>query len=219
MDMHHWEQSSKKLLKEAPDEDLARELTAQIIAAEKSSDLTVRGDTDRRSLLATLLAEYPSPCWPLVGAELLSPNHYRMDMILGGHGFDDQQASIVWNVPREMLVSWVRQNPAAKSRLLDAISLFYTEKSGECHWHPTTLALLDDGLDAESRQAVGRNLYSYGSSGSRVPYIAKRLKLLRELEQHPQPTVKEMARELLKAFEAEKAQEQMSDQEEAAGIY
>ncbi len=219
MDLHHWEQSSRKLLKEAPDEELARELTAQIIAAENSSELTVRGNTDRRSLLATLLADYPVACWPLVGTELLSPNHYRMDMILGGHGFDDQEASVVWNVPCDLLASWVRQNPVAKSRLLGAISLFYAEKSGVCHWHPTTLALLDDGLDAECMQAVGRNLYSYGSSGSRVPYIEKRLTLLRELERHPQPTVKEMARNLIKAFEAEKSQEQISDQEEAAGIF
>ena len=74
-------------------------------------------------------------------------------------------------------------------------------------------------MDEECRQAVGRNLYSYGSSGSRVPYIEKRLALLHELERHRQQTVKEMARSLIKAFEADKVQEQISDQEEAAGIY
>jgi hypothetical protein len=219
MDLHHWEQSSRKLLKETRDEVVARELTLQIIGAEKSHSLTARGDTDRRSLLATLLADYPCLCWPLVGAELLSPNHYRMDMILGGRGFDDEQVSVVWNVPCDLLVAWVRQNPVAKSRLLAAISLFYTEESGVCRWHPIALALFNDGVDDSSKQAVGRNLYGYGSTGSRVPYIEKRLKLLRELEQHSQPTVREMARVLVKDFEADKAREQVSDEEEAAGIY
>jgi hypothetical protein len=219
MDLHHWEQTSQQLLKEGRDEPLARELTVQILAAQKSSELRFSGDSVRRTLLGAILENYSDTCWPLVGAELLSPDYYQTGLLLGRHGFDDHDVSILWNVPLKLLLSWVRANPPGLRRVLGMMSLFHADQNGEYHWHPTTLALFGEGLDAECRSAVASNLFSYGSSGSRVPYIEKRLKLLRTLLDHPVASVREMARDLVKAFEGDKAQEQVSDEEEAAGIY
>jgi hypothetical protein len=219
MDSHHWEQAAQKLLMEEHDEALARELTIQIIAGEKSSKLKFTNDTDRRAILATLFQHYPDISWPLIGAELLSENHYLIDSLLGKHGFDDNDSSIVWSLSPEFIVPWLDSNPKARSRLLGKMALFSSDDKGVYQWHPITLAIFKDGVDKKCISAVGCNLYSYGSSGSRVPYIDKRLRLLHDLENHPQLSVREMVRGLVKQFEAEKAREQTSDEEEAAGIY
>jgi hypothetical protein len=219
MDLYHWEQTCQRLLKEVRDEELARELTRQILATQKSSEHRFNGHSVCRALLGTIFELYAASCWPLVGAELLSPNYYQMNMLLGRFGFDDQEASILWNVPLDLLLAWVRAHPSALARILSTMSLFFADKSGDYHWHPTALSLFNEGLDKNCRSSIGRNLFSYGSSGSRVPYVERRLKLLHELDQHPIASVREMASELVTAFEADKAREKVSDEEHAAGIY
>jgi hypothetical protein len=150
---------------------------------------------------------------------MLSKDHFRFDTLLSGFGFEDHDNSVLWNVPTELLVAWAQSNPTALSRFLGVTALFYSDKENVYHWHPTTLALFANGLSEEAKLAVRVNLYSHGWSGSRVPYIERRVRLLHTLDNHPQPSVREMAREFIAAFEADKARELKSDAEEAAGIY
>ena len=220
MDYFHWQETALRLLAPSQnDEALAREITLQIIEAQKRSELRHTGDRDRRVVLGTILQRYAESCFPLVGDFLLSPNYYQMTTVLGGYGFDDHKPSILWNLPAEYLAAWARANPAVAPRLLGTMGLFTADESGGYCWHPTTLALVREGIDAASAKAIGGNLFSYGSTGSRVPYIEKRIKLLHQLDQHPAVSVREMARHLINVFEDDKAHEMQSDQEEAAGIY
>ena len=55
--------------------------------------------------------------------------------------------------------------------------------------------------------------------GSRVPYIERRIALLRELEKHRNIRVRQIAKTLIDGFEAEKKQELKKDEERHAGIY
>lgn len=218
MDLHHWEQAAQKLLKGQRDEALARELTQQIIAAQKVESLRFNGESVRRALLGELLSAYADTCWPVVAAEILSKDYYRFDVLLGGFGFDDNESSILWNVPPEKLAEWVQSNLSALPRILKMMPLFCSDGKAY-HWHPSTLALLAGGVTDEAKRSVAMNLFSYGSTGSCVPYIERRIHLLHTLDDHPQASVREMGLELIAAFETDKAREQKSDEEEAAGIY
>jgi len=219
MDLHHWQEAAQTMLTENRDEVLARELTSQIIAAQKIEEFRFSGDWAYRPLLATILSAYAETCWPLLAVEVLSRDHYRMDGLLRGFGFDERQSSVLWKVPTDLLVTWAKENPVGQTRVLAIMTPFYADKEGLDHWHPSVLALLAEGVNEDGKRAVAGNLFSYGSTGSRVPYIERRIRLLHALDDHPQASVREMARELVTWFEADKVRQQASDEQEAAGIY
>lgn len=219
MDLYHWEQAAKLMLEGQTDIALAEEITRQIIEAQRSSEHRFRGDSARRNMLGIILSRYSEACWPLIGEELLSENHYQIGFLLEEHGFNEHGGSVLWLMPVSQLLAWVRTNPIGKERLLSVMSLFTIDEKGDYQWHPTALALLGEGVDESGRRAVARNLISYGSTGSRVPYIRRRINLLRQLETSPAPGLREMAQWLIKGFEEDLSREQRSDEEEAAGIY
>jgi hypothetical protein len=124
MDGHHWQTAMTKLLTEQQDEELAIETTRQILEAQKRREVRYGQDIYQRPVLGLILSRYAGSCWPLVGAAILSPEYYAFRMLLGGHGFDDRETSILWNVPINILSSWVRENPSGLSRLLGTMVLF-----------------------------------------------------------------------------------------------
>lgn len=218
MDGHHWQDISIKLLGEKRDEALATELTHQILAAQNDSRLRMGGDTFRRPVLVELLKSHASVTWPLLGAELLGANYYRYQWLLEGIGFEEEGASVLWNLPPEVIAKWAAENPAGRVRLGGLMNLFTVKKDGSYRWHPTALALFEHGVDKGFVDGMQRKLLSFGSVGSRVPYVVRRIELLRALQTHSQPSVREMANKLIALLEVVRAQEAKRDEEEAAGI-
>ncbi len=218
MDGHRWQDSSIKLLHETRDEPLALELTRQIIAAQDDAELRMSGDMYRRPVLVELLKSYATVSWPLLGADLLGENYYRYQWLIEGVGFDEEGPSVLWNLPPDVVAKWAAENPGGRTRLGDLMNLFTVEKDGSYQWHPTALALFAGGVDEEFTKAMRRKLLSFGSVGSRVPYVERRLALLHTLKDHPQASVREMAREVIALLGDVRDHEQKRDEEAAAGI-
>lgn len=216
MDGHRWQDASIKLLHEQRDEALAAELTRQILAAQKDSRVRMSGDMYRRPVLIELLKSYATVSWPLLGAELLGENHYQYQWLMEGIGFEEEGPSVLWNLPSEILAKWAAENPGGRTRLGDMMNLFTIEKDGSYRWHPTALALFGGGVDEEFTRAMRRKLLSFGSVGSRVPYVERRIALLNLLKDHPQPSVRQMASNVIALLEEVRAQEQKRDEESAA---
>ena len=165
-----------------------------------------------------ILAQYAESCWPLVGAELLSPTYYLHKWLLGGFGFNDRESSVLWNVPLNVLTQWANQNPEAVPHLLGMMAMFTVDDKGEPHWHPSALALFDCQFTQECARAVWSSLLSFGSIGSRVPYLELRIRLVRQIENHPKAKVREMAAALIAALDEESNREEKRDQELRVGI-
>jgi hypothetical protein len=218
MDGYYWQQAVSKLLTENRDEELAIEVTKQIIEVQTRRDARFIGDTYQRAVLRVLLSQYSFQIWPLLGAELLSKSYYKLKSVLGGFGFNDKEFSVLWEVPNELMLAWVNENPRALPRILNTIALFTVDENEEYHWHPLVLGILNRDLDREAIGAIWSNLFSYSSTGSRVPYIEKRVRLLRELDRHSNPTVQEMGQMLIAAFEKDKERCLKEDEEFSAGI-
>jgi hypothetical protein len=218
MDGHHWQTAMTKLLTQRQDEELAIEGTRQILEAQKRRELRYGQDIYQRPVLGLILTRYSNSCWPLVGSAILSPAYYAFRMLLGGHGFDDRETSVFWNVPIEILSSWVRENPGGLQRLLGTMVLFTVDKAGEYHWHPSVLTLFDKGLDDACIGAITSSLFSYGWNGSKIPYIERRLGLVRTLTAHPLAPVRKMAQELIKLLEDDMRRERKRNEEFSAGI-
>lgn len=218
VDGHHWQEAVIKLLTENHDEELAIEATHQILEAQKHSELRYSQDTYHRPVLRLIFSRYADSCWPLVGAEILSPTCYLLRMLLGGHGFNDKETSVLWDVPVDTLVKWVRENPSGVQRLLGMMVLFTVDEAGQYRWHPSALALFDEKLDDDCTSAVASSLFSYGWSGSKIPHIDGRLQLVQALKVHPKAQVRRMAAELTKMLEGDRRHEQKRDEEFSAGI-
>lgn len=217
MDSYHWEQAVCKLLDEQHDGDLAVETTRQILKAQMEPE-QFSGDVHHRHVLRHILERYPEQTWPLIGAKLLDRRYYRLQSILGSQGFTDHQTSLFWNVPQEVLIGWVRQHPEALPRIIGMAALFTVDAEGEYRWHPLALALFEQGLTNEAVGAVRSNLFSYGSTGSRVRYIDRRIRLLRQLADNNNAKVREMAKAFIAAFEQDRVEEKKADEEFRAGI-
>lgn len=218
MDGHRWQEIGIKLLQEKRDEALAVELTRQILAAQHDSNLRMSGDMYRRPLLIELLKSYSTVTWPLLSAELLGENYYRFQWLMEGVSFEEEGPSVLWSLPPDVVAKWVAENPGGRTRIGDMMSLFTVEKDGSYRWHPTALALFDGGVDEAFTAAMQRKLLSFGSVGSRVPYVERRIALLTPLKDHSQPSVRQMASIVIALLEEVRVHETKRDEEAAAGI-
>jgi hypothetical protein len=103
------------------------------------------------------------------------------------------------------------------------MSLFSVIKSEtsteEFQWHPHALLLFQHGNLDEIIGCVHANLASFGSTGSRVPYLEKRIALLAALERQDNPRFKQIAK-IVGEFLNESLQgAKKQDEQFAAGIY
>lgn len=147
--------------------------------------------TDYLSVVVSKLFEKaPAETWSSFGQALTAGDDFQkyvLSEFLGraGSRFDDT-GSPLWSLPEDKFRAWAHANRAMVPLILDKISLYTVEKQEEgkevFKWHPHALILLDEGTNEEklSRALMG-NLFSFGSTGSRVPYLEKRLVLVREL--------------------------------------
>jgi hypothetical protein len=89
----------------------------------------------------------------------------------------------------------------------------------ECHvWHPLASCLLELSGSKDLISNLASRLFSFGSTGSRVPYLQSRLRLARDLEVTDHAGLRSVARALVPMFEAEIERESKRDAQEAAGI-
>jgi hypothetical protein len=103
-----------------------------------------------------------------------------------GSKFDEEVGSPLWSLPDEVFLSWIKSNVDLIPLVLEKISLYTNSSTDErgagFQWHPYAVELLKAGVDEQKiEQALHANLYSFGSTGSRVPYLEKRLRLLQDL--------------------------------------
>jgi hypothetical protein len=81
-------------------------------------------------------------------------------------------------------------------------------------WHPFGLRLLDEfGNLEEVRASLSSNIFSFSSSGSRIPYYERRITLLEELLEQDIPAVRQWASKEISRYEKTIEQERQEEQE------
>ena len=92
--------------------------------------------------------------------------------------------------------------------------------SGEQYvWHSHAKVLLDVCGKDFLRKCLNRDLFSFGSTGSRVPYLEKRVALVQGLTRSDNADLKMIAESLIDALQSEIKSEQKFDAQRAAGIH
>jgi len=184
-----WHEAAVKLISITDDVEWLKSVSRFICETLMESKTWV--GTDYLSVVASKLFEKaPAETWSSFGNALSTGDDfekYVVSQFLGKSGsrFDDT-GSPLWTLPEAQFRSWVQANRTLVPLILDKISLYTVEKQADGQevfkWHPHALVLLREGANEEelARALVG-NLFSFGSTGSRVPYLEKRLALVRAL--------------------------------------
>ena len=66
--------------------------------------------------------------------------------------------------------------------------------------------------------SLSSNISNFGSTGSKVPYLEKRVKLMADLAESDVPDLKQIAMKISDNLKAEIAREEKNDAQRAAGI-
>jgi hypothetical protein len=224
-DLHLWSDNAKQVLLSNPSDDWIRRLTKAIIDESNNEKSRVFVRDTFAEVVGLLLAHYPKISWPLFEQTLGdSEKRFRvMDLLgRGGSRFDDS-GSPLWNLPAEQFRSWAEANKDLIPLVLHYMSLYTVDKdengTERFHWHPHVLAVVQLGERDSVEGCLSSNLLSFGSTGSRVPYLEKRIALVRDLTRTENQELRAIAEALLTVLEAHKAHEKKRDAEHAAGIY
>ncbi len=147
--------------------------------------------TDYLSIVAsTLFEKSPTETWSPFAAALDGGDEfakYVLAEFLGDSGsMFENSASPLWSLPKDQFQTWVKNHRKLIPLILEKMSLYTVEKLPDdkerFRWHPHALLLMAEGSSEEElEQAVFGNLFSFGSTGSRVPYLEKRIELVRDL--------------------------------------
>jgi hypothetical protein len=221
-----WHEVAKKLIDASADADWFTRFAHFILGVLKSEETYIGTDYLRKATVA-IFRKAPTVTWgPFADAlaDRDSPNHYVIVEFLsgGGHGFyeDGGGECPIWEIPLPQFRSWIEAHRDLAPLLLDRLQLYTVEKDESkkqrFHWHHHALLLIEitEDEDEAMREVLG-NLWSFGSTGSRVPYWERRQALVSDLAAMANPKFQRIARELdaevLKVIEHTK-REEMNEQ-------
>jgi len=194
MDGHfswEWHEAAKRLVATTNDTAWLKEITGYICTALGEHPRWF-GNDYLRELSRQLVRKAPEAIWGIFAARLEGEDDlakYTLFNFLtkADVGFDEARAEpVVWQLPLPFFRAWIAAHPQLIPRLLDQIQLFTVVQDGpnvqSYQWHPFSLELLQQGQDEETllNELYG-NLFSFGSTGSRIPYWERRLALAQTL--------------------------------------
>lgn len=201
-----WHEAVVPLIRSAGDSNWLKALTQYLIDFVVASE-TIVGMEYLRKVASELVRKAPGIAWPIIAVSLVegdaSIRFVVTEFLSGdGHGFREEGAtSPIWEIPLEQFKAWVGANLKVIPLLLDRVQLYTVEtlesKEHVFHWHPNVLTLIELGDDDEeiTRELFG-NLFSFGSTGSRLPYWERRRALAQELAQIDNPKFRRIGRKL-----------------------
>ena len=180
-----------------------------------------------KAVLSELLAHFPEVAWPLVGQVIVSDQKRasRLTSILGDqYAIERKPKPVILSLPESTLFAWCHAHPDRAPAYAAGLVPFLTTQetaASERSLHPVMARLLDEFGDRNDvRQAVERNIRTFGWSGSRTNYYALYKEPIGRLLQHSKPEVsrwaKTVLRELADAIVA--ANEEDEEREALGGI-
>jgi hypothetical protein len=225
------------LLRNRDDDELARAVAEQIVElAEVASPASSLGH-ELDEVIEALLDDYLEVVWPIFGEAMLSGSVKSMAVMeivaenpMVSLSETGPGGPLFRCVDDDFLIEWCDENaPKAPALLGQTVPIFAKkgdsssdqrpgaeDEPDDPKWHPFALRLLDEfGSIDEVRASISSNIFSFSSTGSRIPYYERRKPLLDELLDHDLPDVRKWASEEIsrcdEMIERERQEEQERD--------
>ena len=199
MDQYHFKEVMEWILgKGRADPDasvIALSLAKQtVVTEERLNDYLIK------PLLPRLLRDFPEIVWPIIGQEIVSNPRQasRMELSLGDSFSFDVKKPAILELPEEVLFAWCHAHPETAPAFVAGLLPVLTDRGSdneEVTLHPKMQRLLDEfGNRDDVLNALTRNMYTFGWSGSRSTYYALYDDPLRSLETHTHGAVRRWAK-------------------------
>lgn len=195
-----WHEVVQSLIASSADEKWLGDLAHYIVSVLRENE-TFIGTDYLRKVAIQLLRKAPAVAWPAF-ADALAASEGMLRFTAaeflgsGSHGFDDHGEDLpIWQIPQPQFEAWINEHLDLVPLLLDRMQLYTVTKDEagieHFHWHPYALLLLARAPDeAEALNEVFGNLFSFGSTGSRIPYWQRRRALASALADSPSPRLR-----------------------------
>lgn len=234
---YSWRDAIVSLLSDEDDDELARAVASQIVktAASASPSTSLAYELDQ--VVEALFEEYVDTVWKTFSDALLSGSYKRMAItaIVASNPVVSTSETapggpLFRSIDDDFLIDWCHNNtPQAPTFLAQTVPIFDKpdDPSAEQRpglddeptnpvWYPLALRILDEfGEVDQVRSALRSNMFSFSSTGSRIPYYKRRIGLLEELLEHDVTDVRQWATEEItrqrKVIKRERQKEEEED--------
>jgi hypothetical protein len=199
-------EATKKLLQQGePDQELASQLTKEIINLCLAAPSTFMISHEMGEVIGILLSpKYIETSWPIFGEAIVLKDRtvsFCLKDILGGEASCDS-TGYQWNpclldkIPLALVSQWCEENRQKAPYFLSEAILPIITINKRKDWSPLALYLLDNyGEDNEVLSGLTQKMHQFSWMGSLIPFYETWLNAFTNLHNHKNRTVKKWTEE------------------------
>ena len=197
MDLYHWSEVVKILLK-STDDQLAKLVGKSIFSLLKNENQISINRHEIKDIIKFLFENgYGDSIWPMVTECLKDDDplaEFRLGNLLSGNREQNESSNIIFNLDEEFLLDWCRKNPEFGPKFVAKAAPLYIEKSNEIVLAPIANRIIDEFGDDDDVLACLSSFMGIKTWwGSRTPELNKENSIYQILRSHPKPKVREWA--------------------------
>ncbi|PEN12746.1 hypothetical protein CRI94_12015 [Longibacter salinarum] len=234
---YSWRDAIVSLLSGEDDDELARAVASQIVKTAESASPSTSLAYELDQVVEALFKEYVDTVWETFSDALLSGSYKSMAItaIVASNPVVSTSETapggpLFRSIDDDFLIDWSHNNtPQAPVLLAETVPIFDKPNDSNAEqraglddeptnpvWYPLARRILDEfGEVDEVRSALRSNMFSFSSTGSRIPYYKRRIGLLEELLEHDVAAVRQWATEEIahhrEVIKRERQQEEEED--------
>lgn len=224
MSHHHFQQIMTWMLKRGREDADARAVAlglTRVLVVQAETDGFV-GDHRVTPLLPILLKDFPEIVWSLISKAIVADpkSAWRFEFALADRtSVSGSKTSALLNLHPDVLFAWCHAYPEVGPAFLGGIIplLGGRDEDDQHLLHPIIKRLLDEfGERTDVQNAIVKNIYTFGWTGSTADYYRQFLFPIRELKHHPKGEVRRWANKIVDGLERQIEVDRLHDDERDA---
>lgn len=218
MDAHHFKELVSRLLDEERNDDFAINISKVIIGAFSSEKFIVGLISSLEPVVRILLSKYRDVTWPIFGGALLSD--YRISyLFMPDNNAKYYSEGVLSELSEDFLIQWCNDNPEKAPVIVAKLVPLFIKEDETYSFHPIAKSLISTfGDRPDVQSAIGSNMWSFSSVGSRTPYYEKQIEAIKKLEINKNPKLGSWYAKVIKILNERIEYEKGREEEEKIGI-
>jgi hypothetical protein len=199
---HNWHEVVKRLIEEDGVESFTKLLVGQLLEATAADHISSYHNY-ASAIFHELVERDFKNFWKAIAPSILTNDYINLRFFMSSHNGNMPYSGLLNKADIPTLVEWCKKN--SELGLLRVARIMPVTPAGDPNnWHPLAKALIDNfGNSEKLLQEISSNIGSFGSVGSRVPYLRNQQTLVAKLESHPIAKVAKWAKAFVKHKETE----------------
>lgn len=199
---HAWNSIITRLIDENGIKPFTAILTQQLLEAVRA-DYVSSFDGYLTSIVRRMVTEDFKHFWDIISPSILTSDFSNLRFFMASHNGNMGSPGLLDTADIDVLIDWCKQVPELGSLRITRM-MPVTPIGDVKSWHPLAMAIIDNfGNSAKVLDEIHANINSFGSVGSRVPYLRDQQELISKLFNHPIERVRKWSKSFAKEKEME----------------